>query len=291
MRDVHRRLMPVMLLVMPAVIAGCETLGQDLNDLAGSFMPPSPSEAGRWAVDPHDPDRRREGTLLLAGAPFGGTDKYTALYRDYVKNEANPLVKAVAIRALARHGTVADGPLVAEQLTHASVQVRWEAAKALQRIHNITIVPSLLNVVRDEDEQSDVRVDAALALGQYRQDIVVQTLVRALDDRDLAVAVSARRSMETLTGRDFGQDSAAWLNWYNAQTDDPFVGAQEYLYPTYDRRISWYEHLAFWIPREFEHPAPPIGLRPASERRTYSDEGDDDADAGDEGDDGSGADG
>jgi HEAT repeat protein len=261
-------------LVAAALATGCETLGQDLNDLAKSLVPPSPAEAARMALDPHDPDRRREGTLLLGNSDFGGAEPYLRMYRDYIQTEGDPLVKAVAVRALARHGSPEDAELIAAQLEHPNVQVRWEAAKGLQRLHNPRVVPELLAVLRRVDEHADVRTDAALALGQYPEDRVFQGLVAALDARELALNVAAERSLSTITGESHGLDPRAWLNWYNAKDDNAFAGRQEYLYPTYRRKESWYEKLAFWSPKNFEQPAPPAGLRPLSERSTYEDDDD-----------------
>ena len=62
------------------------------------------------------------------------------------------------------------------------------------------------------------------------------------------------------------------VSWYNEHTDEAFAGQQPYLYPTYWRDDTFLEKLAFWTSNDFEHPAPPAGLRPASERRTYEDD-------------------
>lgn len=270
-------------LVMAAIgAAGCETISQDFGDLAKGFMPPTPAEAARMAIDPDDPDRRREGTLLLANAPFGGTDVYLAMYRDYVEHETNPLVKAVAIRALARHGTPDDAALLAARLEDPNVQVRWEAAKGLQRLHDPSSVPALLETLRDIEEHADVRVAAAIALGQYPEDRAAQGLIAALDARELSVNRAAERSLGLLTGQDLGTDPRAWFTWYTAHTADAFAGRQEYLYPTYQREDTWLERIAFWTSRQEEQPAAPAGLRPSSERRTYED-GDEEPDAGGEG--------
>ena len=253
-------------------VSGCDTTSQDLNSLAKSFAPPTPRQAAEKMLNPHDPDDRREGTLLIANAPFGGSPPYLRTYRDYVEHEQDPLVKAAAVRALAKHGTAEDAPLIARQLTHENVQVRWEAAKGLQRIHNPQVVRDLLEVLRDPEERLDVRVAAARALGQYREDRVFQGLVAALDARQLAVNAAAEQSLETLTGQTLGRDPRPWLSWYNSATGDRFAAGLEYRYPTYQRRETWLEKLAFWTSRVVEQPAPPVGLRPSSERRTYEDE-------------------
>jgi HEAT repeat protein len=87
-------------------------------------------------VDPYDPENERRGTILLANAPFGGTPAYTKMYRIYVEDNPNPLVRSAALEALGRHGEPEDAELVAKQLKDKSVQVRMAAAKALQRLHN-----------------------------------------------------------------------------------------------------------------------------------------------------------
>ncbi|MDY7107653.1 MAG: hypothetical protein SYC29_03360 [Planctomycetota bacterium] len=117
-----------------------------------------------------------------------------------------------------------------------------------------------------------MRIAVARALGQYPEDRVFQGLVAALDARELAVNVAARESLHTLTGQAHGLDPSQWLSWYNDAGGDRFAGGKEYLYPTYQRRESWLEKLAFWTSRPIEQPAPPVGLRPESQRRTYQDE-------------------
>ncbi len=256
-------------------LAGCDSIGQDFADLGKSLTPPTPREAAEQMLDPHDPDARREGTVLISNSPFGGVDVYLRTYRDRVMYETDPLVKAVSIQALARHGTPEDAPLIAQQLVEEeNIQARWEAAKGLQRIHNPVVVPDLLGVLRNVEEHTDVRAAAADALGQYPEDRVFQGLVAALDARELAVNISSQHSLYALTGVDFGLDPRLWLSWYNSVGSDPFAGQLEYLFPTYHRRDTWLEKLAFWSTRVEEQPSPPAGLDSTSGKRTYEAEDD-----------------
>lgn len=253
--------------------AGCSSITDNVNDMLEGLTAPSPAEAARWAVDPHDPDKRRRGTNLLANAPFGGAEPYLNLYRDRVQHEPNPLVRAEVVRALARHGGPEDAPLLAPLLEHESPIVRWEAAKGLQRLHNDQVVVDLLRALRREEEQTQVRVATARALGQYAEPRVFQALVGALGAHDLSLNRAAAQSLRTLTGASLDLDDRAWLAWY-AQAEaqgDPFARQQEYLFPTYQRNRSLLEWLVFWNQPVFEEPAPPAGLRPESERRTYPD--------------------
>ncbi|UCD74210.1 MAG: HEAT repeat domain-containing protein [Phycisphaerales bacterium] len=258
-------------LACSVLLAGCATIGQDLNALGRSLVPPTPREAAQKMLNPHDPDDRREGTVLLSNSTFGGVEVYVRAYRDGVTYENDPLAKAAFVRALARHGTVDDAPLIASQLTHEHYQVRWEAAKGLQRLHNPAVVGDLLRVLGDDVEDADIRLEVAVALGQYAEDRVFQGLISALDARELAVNLAAEQSLRTLTGQSLGPDPRMWLAWYDA-AEEPFAGEQDYLYPTYSRRQSWLEKLAFWSSPVVEYPAPPAGLRPSTERRTYEEE-------------------
>lgn len=265
-----KRCLAGLILAVGAVLGGCDTLGNDLNDFAMTLLPPSPTEAVQWAASA-DPDLRRRGTLLLSNAYFGGEPEYVALYRDYVRHEANPLVRAAAIRALAKHGGPDDAELIAVHLVDPNLQVRWEAAKGLQRIHAPVIASALVATLRDVEEHQEVRVAAATALGQYAEDFVFQALITALDDRSLAINLAARSSLETMTGVDQGLDRGGWLAWYN-EAGQPFANRQDYFYPTYHRAPTWFERMIFWSTRVNEQPGPPAGLRSVNERSTYGDE-------------------
>ena len=258
--------------LLTAVLAtGCSTISQDLNALSQSLIPPSPTEAAQKMLNPHDPDDRREGTILISNSPFGGVDVYVRAYRDGVLHETDPLAKAAAVRALARYGMVEDTPAIAALLTDDHYQVRWEAAKGLQRLHNPVVVSDMLRVLGDETEDPDIRLELAVALAQYPQDQVFQGLVSALDARELAVNLAAEGSLQTLTSQALGPDPRSWLVWYDG-AEEPFAGRRDYLYPTYSRSRSWLEKLAFWTSPVVEYPAPPAGLRPSTTRQTYEEQ-------------------
>ena len=103
-------------LVSWAVLASCESMSSDFANLSSSFSPPTPAQAAQWALDPYDAENQRRGTVLLANAPWGGSPAYLSMYRLYVEDNADPLVKASALDALARHGEVSDAELISKQL-------------------------------------------------------------------------------------------------------------------------------------------------------------------------------
>jgi len=85
-------------LILVTMVAGC--VSDDFNNLADGFNPPTPREAALLSVDQYNPDNRRRGLTLLANSPFGGAPEYLAMYRDYVNEDPDPLVRAAAIKAL-----------------------------------------------------------------------------------------------------------------------------------------------------------------------------------------------
>ena len=70
-----------------------------------------------------------------------------------------------------------------------------------------------------------------------------------------------------LTSQDWGLDAQRWLAWYNS-TSKAFKGQETFLYPTFERKVTFFERLIFWDPVRFEKPSVPRGLEPKT-RSTY----------------------
>lgn len=256
---------------LAAALSGCDTISEDFSDFMQGMSPPSPFEAAVWAADFNDPGRQRRGVVLLSNATFGGERPYLELYTTLTEESPDPLVRAAAIRALGRWGGPNEAQVIAGQLGSEYVPVRLESAIALQRIHEPAIVDRIWRRLVDETENESVRVELAIALGQYPTDSAFQALCLALDDRSLALNLAAADSLRVMTGRDFGIDAPDWLSWYGS-TRTPFVGGETFLYPTYQRPIGFWESLAFWNPTRFEEPAAPRGTIETAARRTYDDD-------------------
>lgn len=212
------------------------------------FGPPPPAVAAAWAVDPYDADKRYRGTLLLANAPFGGESVYLELYRGAV-SDGDPAVRAAAIRGLALHGAPSDVERIVPNLAAEDRLLRWESARALQRLHEASAVPALLRAIDEKNEAEPlVRSAAATALSQYPEPRVLDGLISALGDRDLTVNQAALAALRTLTGQDLGLNIRAWVAW-RGETRDAFAGRQPFVYPVFyrDRRLlEWV--LPFWRP-------------------------------------------
>ncbi len=246
-------------LVAAALLASCESMSSDFASLSNSFSPPTPAQAAQWALDPYDAENQRRGTVLLANAPWGGSIAYVNMYRIYVEDNADPLVKASAIDALARHGDVSDADLIGKQLQNKNIHVKIAAAKALQRIHDPKMTAILCSRGTDDAEDASVRIEIAIALGQYAADDSFQALCAMIDQRELAVNLAANDSLRLLTDHDFALDRRLWLSWYRADKT-PFRKELQYLYPTYQREKGFWDHVIFWAPLTFEKPGVPVGM-------------------------------
>lgn len=247
-----------------ATLTGCEATNQDLRDIF-HFGIPDPPTAAAWMFH-RDPEKRRLGISLISNAPFGGEPAYLEVYRKAV-TDTDALVRAASVQALALHGIGNDALLVAPRLEDRSQMVRWEAARALQRLHNPAAIDPLVKAMLHDDDD-DVKMAAANALGQYKEPRVVDALLTALDDRSLSVNRNARRSLRILTGQDFDTDRKKWIVWTRS-TDDLFKNGTQYHYPVYSRPRSWYEKYTPIGSSEFESPGKPrptVAAKPPQEK-------------------------
>ena len=246
--SIVRRRMPVVIVLVLGAVGGCA------GDKPGLF-PPTPREAALGAFNIYDPDLRCSSVNLLAAAPFGGEPEYVRVYGLLV-DDADPTVRAACAAALGLHGGVANVGKLLERLGDPVAFVRWEAAKALQKIHSREAITPLLAAMA-EDEDADVRMAAAVALGQYAERRVFSALVAALEDSHYSVVAAAQRSLETLTGYDFGSDSQMWWAWAE-ETGDLFAHQKRYAWQPYEKPVGMMQKVKFWKKK----PAPVLPRSP-----------------------------
>jgi len=224
--------------------------------------PPNPAEQAR---NPYDPDARYRGTVALTNTLVRPEPELVQIFRDNIRDR-DASVRAAAARGLATHGTADDADLLIEALGDDEPLVRRAAAIGLQRVHDPAAIDPLLALLDPAAEpEATIRVEAALALGQYANGRVVQALIASLrsdQEQSLAVHRAAVRSLELLTGQDFGLDFAAWQSWADGRRD-LFEGQREYTYVVFRRSPAWYERLPVVPDPPNETSSTPIGLRRA----------------------------
>ena len=238
--------------------AGCSGDGGPINELFGPMALPTPGQTAREAFNTYDPDIRRRSVTRLAAAPFGGQAPYLRLYRLLV-DDPDATVRAACVKAIGMHGSVDDVKLIIAQLEDDDAFVRWESAKALERIHDPQAAGPLIQVL-GEDPDADVRMAAAHALGQYAQTRVYHALIGVLEDSSFGVAQAARQSLHTLTGYDFGTEGGLWLMWAQQQGDKLFDQRQSYTWQPYVRPRGLVDKIMFWRSQDGHGPRVPKGM-------------------------------
>lgn len=248
-RPTHAMILGLSLLA-GGFLSGCEATGVSYSSFYEGFfgdeMPPSPTVAVAMMFNRDDADQRRAGISWIAASPFGGEKEYLNSYRLFV-DDADPGVRAAAITALGRHGTVADAPTLATMLSDEDDLVRWQAADGLRKIHNPAVISKLIERLDpDVEEDADTRATIALALGQYPDRVVFSRLVTALEQREFSVVTAAHRSLTLLTGEDHGLEPQAWAKWFEVAAA-PFVNQQPYTYNLYEPKRDWFDqYVTFW---------------------------------------------
>jgi HEAT repeat protein len=124
-------------------------------------------------------------------------------------SETDPLLRERIVVAL--------GPLPAPAATEAlrqavqdrNTSVRLRAVQAWEDRPAAEAVPVLAEVLAS-DTNTDVRLAATRALGQFRDPAAVRPLSVALEDSDPALQFRAVQSLKKITNRDLGADLAAW---------------------------------------------------------------------------------
>lgn len=250
-----------------ACLIGCESAGVTYESLYEGFFgdepPPAPSVAVAMMFDRDDADQRRQGITWIAASPFGGEEEYVSSYRLFV-TDPDPGVRAAAATALGRHGIVADAMTLTVLLKDENDLVRWQAADGLRKLHNPAAIPALIERLDpDIEDDSDTRATAALALGQYADDVVFARLATALEQGSFNVVNAAHRSLQLLTGTDQGIEPQAWAAWFE-QTPTPFANQQPYTYTLYQPDRDWFDqYVTFWNNNDgvtTEGPQTPRGL-------------------------------
>jgi len=237
---------------------GSNSGGDVFADMVEPFLTPKPSEVARQAFNVYDPDLRRRSIALLSSSHFGHEEPYVRMYRLLI-DDLDPTVRAACAHALGLHGTTQDAPTLTALLKDDTGFVRWEAAKALQKIHHPDAVGPLMQAMAN-DLDNDVRMAAAAALGQYPTRPVFNALVGALADHNFGVIQTAAHSLSLLTGQELGTDGGPWLDFASANTSTLFAGQRQYTYTPYQAPPGKLSKIKFWEEQEVAQPQQPVGL-------------------------------
>jgi HEAT repeat protein len=96
--------------------------------------------------------------------------------------------------------------------------IRFTAANELAKLKDPSSIPALVQALAD-DKHYFVRRGCARALGAIKAWLAVPNLIKALEDREVYVALQANQALQNITGNDFGvtQDTPAGQRKTKAQ--------------------------------------------------------------------------
>ena len=190
------------------------------------------------ALKDRDPDVRRDAALSLGMIEDPRIDPLIRLMTD-----ADPRVRCQAAATLGQIGASrAVGPLAASLADEAAYCSIVEALASIKDPRAVGPILESLKTQREptrvaaaisalgelksnealsyllgslNDAESEVRLRAVEAIGQIRNPAAIPALISALEDGNAGIINAARKSLGEITGRDFGDDPAMWMKWWN----------------------------------------------------------------------------
>lgn len=223
-----------------AVGGGCSNASLDAS-FKKVFTPKrTPQQEMIIAVSDADPDVRREAVGKIAHSKLSSADWAVKGFVAIALLESDPQARCVAVRAL---GEIADpraadtclkilnyGDYPPAEVRPPDDLCRWDATDSLAKRATAGVLPEMTATVRDtfldrlkNDSNRHVRIAAARGLSNFAEPEIVQALIAALYDIDLAVAHECEQSLALLTGVTHHCDPYAWEQWYEANESALFA--------------------------------------------------------------------
>lgn len=144
--------------------------------------------------------------------PPAEQQRLSAELQSMVRTEKNPLMIRQLVRTLAAFPTETslDGLRLATE--HSDPDVRVVACEGWRMKGGREGLEQLAKML-SSDTDVDVRIAAAREISAFKDPIAVQALGAALDDTNPALQHRAVQSLKLVTGRDMGDNVAAWREY------------------------------------------------------------------------------
>jgi len=186
--------------------------------------PVQPDAATLPKVDPQVTGRflaqlSRDAAVAKNEDPRGQEEFTRRLVADLLSAH-DPEARRGIVEAAAEFDTPAAAAICSGAFEDPSAVVRMAACTACARRGGPDAVPRLARRYAD-DPDLGVRLRALAALAETRDQTAVATLVAALDDPDPAIRTRAIESLKRVSGRNLGDDVAAWRRWANDPSQPP----------------------------------------------------------------------
>ena len=213
-------------MALPMLPAGCSSGNSDsrnFNSLVQNWI--KHMQGGHSVVTQarnlfatDNPDTQRAAIAWMSRQKWGHEKPYMDAYR-LAESSPSPLVRGQALLALGTSGQPSVAPDLQRGLTDPSQFVRLCAAMAATYVSNPMLIPDLITRLH-HDSNAQVRIYAAEALRSYKTRPVIETLINALDDRNVAIVQAAWDDLIFQTGRKFPQHSGPWQLWLQAHRQE-----------------------------------------------------------------------
>ncbi|MCE5303895.1 MAG: HEAT repeat domain-containing protein [Planctomycetaceae bacterium] len=137
-----------------------------------------------------------------------------------IRDEKDPLIRMEILRALGHYPGPESDAVLKAAIADPDGQVRMAACDAFGKRHDAESVKLLSETLRS-DVDADVRLTAALALGETKNPAAVPALGDALNDADPAMQYRAVLALKQVTGKDLGNDVRRWQQYVKGEPIDP----------------------------------------------------------------------
>lgn len=151
-----------------------------------------------------------------------------------LKTHENSLLRAACVDTLAEFSVPESQEGLRIAVKDQDATVRRAACRAWGKRGGQEAMERLAEAL-GSDTDPDVRIEAARELGQFADPLAYQALGLALQDEDPALQYRAVESLKQATGKDFGNDLAAWQKFVQGENPGP-----EYTPSLAERIRQWF---------------------------------------------------
>lgn len=155
--------------------------------------------------------------------------KEVQIYIDKIETSPDVFIRQKAARRLGKMGEKAEAaiPHLIKMLGDKTLMISYEkkddvktmtskfpaeyAVEALAKIGKPAVQP-LIEAIGNDD--INIRVYSMQTLGIIKDTRAVEPLIKALDDDDVFIQRNAMKTLREITGEDYEEDRAKWIEWW-----------------------------------------------------------------------------
>ena len=153
-----------------------------------------------------------ESVAEVLNAPSQEQDKVAIELAEIARHNQVLLLRLNAVRLLGELNCPEANDALEQAVKDPDPDIRIEAIQSWQQKPARVAIAQLQEVI-GSDTNTDVRLAATRALGNFTGENAVRALSLALTDSDPALQVRATESLKNATGQDIGADVAAWQDF------------------------------------------------------------------------------